>query len=362
MSLTVFILGAGASREAGGPLMADFLDTADELRRTIDLGDDKTSFDAVFKGVSALQAVHSKSTLDVYNLESVFAAFEMASLFGRLGTLTSQEIQGMSAAIRRLIVRTLEERIMLPVSGKTVKPPLPYEQLVKLVLALPRSPQTRGPANASIVTFNYDISLDFAFHDRRVGVDYCLKPSSDMTRFHLMKLHGSLNWGRCSQCHSVVSWHLEAFFAKHHWDIWGSEPKTVPFKIASVLKEFTHCDNHVERDPVIVPPTWNKTQYHQQIEAVWSQAARHLSEAENIFIVGYSLPETDQFFRYLYSLGTVGDTLLKRVWVFDPDRATVEKRFEALLGETAKARFRFVQATFTEAVAMLRDHFKIKDD
>ena len=100
--------------------MADFLDTADELRKTIDLGDDKASFDAVFKGISALQAVHSKSTLDVYNLESVFAAFEMASLFGRLGSLTAEEIRGMSSAIRRLIVRTLEERIMLPVRGKTV--------------------------------------------------------------------------------------------------------------------------------------------------------------------------------------------------------------------------------------------------
>ena len=139
MSLTVFILGAGASREAGGPLMADFLDIADELRKTQDLGDDKSSFDAVFKGISALQTVHSKSTLDVYNLESVFAAFEMASLFGRLGNLTSQEIQGLSAAIRRLIVRTLDERIMLPVKGKTVSPSSPYQEFVSLVLGLHRS-------------------------------------------------------------------------------------------------------------------------------------------------------------------------------------------------------------------------------
>jgi hypothetical protein len=38
---------------------------------------------------------------------------------------------------------------------------------------------------------------------------------------------------------------------------------------------------------------------------VWRTAAQHLSEAEHIFIIGYSLPETDQFFRYLYGLGTV---------------------------------------------------------
>jgi hypothetical protein len=251
---------------------------------------------------------------------------------------------------------------MLPVRGKTVLPPLPYEDFLTLVLGLPRSPQTPGPANASIVTFNYDLSLDYAFYYRRLGVDYCLKPSSEKSRFHLMKLHGSLNWARCSECNAVVPWHLQDFFSKRNWDIWVHEPKSVKLNISSLLKEFTHCEKHVAPPPVIVPPTWNKTQYHQEIESVWSRAAAHLSEAENIFVLGYSLPQTDQFFRYLYSLGTVGETLLKRFWVFDPDRATVEKRFEGLLGETAKARFRFEEAKFSDAVAMLREHFKVKDD
>jgi hypothetical protein len=33
MSEIVFILGAGASKNAGAPLMANFLDKADELRK-----------------------------------------------------------------------------------------------------------------------------------------------------------------------------------------------------------------------------------------------------------------------------------------------------------------------------------------
>src|SRR5262249_24599334 len=159
---------------------------------------------------------------------------------------------------------------------------------------------------------------------------------------------------------AVVPWHLNDFFSKRNWNLWGSEPKPVQLKIVSLLKEVSHCGKPLPVDPVIVPPTWNKTQYHQQIGAVWSQAAKHLSEAENIFVIGYSLPDTDLFFRYLYSLGTVGDTLLKRFWVFDPDKSSVSKRFERLLGETAKARFRAVDVRFAEAVAMLRDHFEIK--
>ena len=87
-----------------------------------------------------------------------------------------------------------------------------------------------------------------------------------------------------------------------------------------IAKTLTHCDVPRSRDPVIVPPTWNKTQYHHEIAAVWQNTARHLSEAENIFVVGYSLPERDQFFRYLFALGTVGDALVRRFWVFDPDQ------------------------------------------
>jgi hypothetical protein len=90
----------------------------------------------------------------------------------------------------------------------------------------------------------------------------------------------------------------------------GFKAQVSTLNIASLLKEVTHCGKPALNDPVIVPPTWNKTQYHKEIGGVWTEAAKHLSEAENIFIIGYSLPDTDQFFRYLYSLGTVGDTLI----------------------------------------------------
>jgi len=83
----VFILGAGASREAGGPLMGDFLDHAEELSHNSDV--DHEAFDLVFRGIKELQVVHSKAFLDINNVESVMAAFEMAKLFGRLGDMAS---------------------------------------------------------------------------------------------------------------------------------------------------------------------------------------------------------------------------------------------------------------------------------
>src|SRR5712692_1874478 len=90
----VFILGAGASKEAGAPLMREFLDVA-ELVRENQSGETRKQFDLVFKGIAELQAIYAKSFLELDNIEAVFAAFEMVELFGRLGKMQGEEIRSL---------------------------------------------------------------------------------------------------------------------------------------------------------------------------------------------------------------------------------------------------------------------------
>jgi hypothetical protein len=320
MSRTVFILGAGASREAGGPLMADFIDRAELVYRRKEASDAAASFELVFKRLGALDGAHSKATLDVLNIESVFAAFEMARLFGKLAGLDSKEVEELPAAMRRVIVRTLEQSIAVRVAGTSYEnarpiPPACYDQFAKLVVSL--SGTEAGPA--SVITFNYDVAADFGFYWARQGVDYCLADAVVPGAIPLMKLHGSINWARCSVCRTPVPWHLHEFFTGRGWGHIFEPGQTLRLNIAERLGEFVHCETAVEPQPVIVPPTWNKTQYHSEIATVWRHAARHLAEAENIFVIGYSLPSTDEFFRYLYALGTISATRLKRLMVIDPD-------------------------------------------
>jgi len=87
---------------------------------------------------------------------------------------------------------------------------------------------------------------------------------------------------------------------------------------------------------------------------VWRTAASELANAEDIFVCGYSLPDTDQFFRYLYALGSVGETRVKRFWVFDPEEKVAD-RFRELLGPTVQNRFEFHKKKFSEAVNSLTD-------
>jgi len=335
-------------------MMNNFLDTADRLRRARDTrfaSGEKESFDLVFKGISALRAAHSKAALDTDNLESVFGAFEMARLSGRLGTLSPGEIGALNPSMRSLIVGTLERAILLPVTKGGVFPPRPYDDFVKLVTNV--AGLSLGPV--SIITFNYDLNLDYMFHFANQAMDYCFddKPTGGVP---VMKLHGSVNWARCTGCSKVAPWALGRFFQKLSWDrslLMFGETQTVTLDVGAKIATYEHCTGHAcETAPVIVPPTWNKAEY-QQIGTVWKHAAQHLSEAENIIVIGYSLPETDQFFRYLFALGTIGDARPQRFWVVDPD-PEVAKRFEALLGPSFRSRFLHYKKTFSESLGQLQ--------
>ena len=130
--------------------------------------------------------------------------------------------------------------------------------------------------------------------------------------------------------------------------------------IGSQLVEYfaRQASVEVDAEPVIVPPSWNKADYHAALSDVWASAAKHLSEAEQIFVIGYSLPETDSFFRHLYALGSVGNTPLRRIEVFNPDASgTIDRRFQGLLGPGAAARYQYHAKTFQQAIVHIRALF-----
>jgi hypothetical protein len=357
MSDTVLILGAGASAQAGVPVMSEFLDTAERLLREGRTGKDKESFQLVFKGIAALQDVFAKAHIDAENLEAVFAAFEMAKLFGRLGTLTPEEIERLPHAIRHLIVRTIQEEMRISVSERRLAAPEPYGDFVDALAARWKKRNAAGSGKTtSILTFNYDLAIDFSLHSVGIPVNYGLDAPDGSGRLDLLKLHGSLNWVQCHRCNRIVPWTLTEFFKLYNYrDLY--DVHHVQLDVADKLTSFAHCKDapppHTA-EPVIVPPTWSKTGHYESIAPVWRRAAAHLAEASRIIVIGYSLPDTDQFFRYLYALGTVGPTRMQRFLVVDPD-ARVEARFKDLLGPLAMRGFRALKGTFSEQMSYITD-------
>jgi NAD-dependent SIR2 family protein deacetylase len=364
MSRNVFILGAGASVQAGAPTMNTFIKAAQEIKRGTARQKlhpkEQEYFDLVFKARTLLMHVHSKSVLDIDNIESLFGAFDMAALLGRLGTLPDEEVQRLPTAVRYVIAKTIESRLTYVVNaGGLTLPPVPYGGFADLI----RDINLKDPGSVSVITFNYDIGLDYAFHlssmpfEYRCGVLNGLDPGKKQSpgAIDLLKLHGSLNWGHCGKCLGVVPFQLEDFFAEYHWKAGLDKPHSRTIEIAThlVQRSCPACGTQLSENPVIVPPTWNKGNVHSGLSSVWRAAANHLEEAENVFIIGYSLPDTDEFFRYFYALGTVGSTVLSTFSVVDIDARVFEK-FKRILGPTAHSCFVPNPQTFEQALPQIR--------
>ena len=349
MSKLVFVLGAGCSAAAGAPTMLRFLDRAEFLGRSGQLiGDDPTAFELVFKAYDCLQSIYSKSSeIDLLNIESLFAAFEMADTIGELRGLTGpHKVSQLIPALTRVIVRTIERSVAIP--GNGMESPIPYGQFCSWIKSRPNE--------ISIVTFNYDLCLDWAFHLAGLRPDYRLPNDgpNDRGAVDVLKLHGSLNWARCENCGIIPKRldELDRSILQPGPD--GNARLTVADKIA--FQTCTKCLKSFSREPVIVPPTWNKGGFSSSsMKTVWGSAARHLAEAEYIVIVGYSVPPTDHFFHYLYALGTMSPTRVKKFLVYNPD-PSIEDRYRRLLGPTTNSRFEFLSnqdGTFQTAIGRL---------
>jgi len=356
MSEIIFILGAGASKHCGTPLMRDFLDVARRLLKNGEVKEAENAFNNVIDAVGKLNAVHSKATLDTYNIESVYTAFEMGKLLGKLPGINDEErIDSLTSAIRKVIGYTLEKTTKVP-DDLRVNPFQAYWEFTNILGSL-----IKASKSFSVITFNYDLGLDYSFYRNTYNVlnaslipDYCLgdiEPKENSVTY--LKLHGSLNFGKCSNlsCGKVIPYRQFQYTETKA----GMEYGTIP--VMSVLRKqrCSTCGEPLEDDPLIIPPTWNKTAYHGQIEQVWRRAAREMRDAEKIFVLGYSLPDTDWFFNYLYGLGVEMETPLEGFYVSNPDQA-VKTRFERLLGPHViqGQRFHFYKESFEDAHLRMR--------
>lgn len=351
MSGVLFILGAGASRDCGAPLMDDFLDMARDLLYARKVTESKEDFERVFGAISNLQQVHSKATFNLNNIESIFTALELGEVIQAFPGLKPEEIPGTIESLKKVIVTTLEKSILFK-TGKfgTIRSSGTYEAFGKLLSALTRKNQP--PLKPSVISFNYDLALDVAMCDADLPPNYALDGGEDGVE--LLKLHGSLNWGvKTDVTRKIVA--LDMRIVKSRSSSVYSDGAEMEVPIGSQIQQWLPNDN-VGPTPVLVPPAWNKADYHRSLTAVWARAAKRLSEAEYIHIIGFSLPDTDSFFRNLYALGSAGTTQIRKICIYNPD-PSVDAKFKDLLGQAALARYEFHPVKFADAVTMLNNSY-----
>ena len=334
--------------------MSDFLDVADKLHRSESLG---PAFDDVRQASSDLQAIHAKSKLDVDNIETLFGAIEMGRIIGQYPGRESSDIDSLRDSLVTVIVKTLERSIPFPVKDSRILPPEPYLEFGNAIRALIHDQPKHLAPTFSFITFNYDLLLDFAFNYVGLDYDYWISSDPNLDSIPMLKLHGSINWAICSVCNEIVPFMVN----EAHFNLRPGMAK-VYYDMGSKLSFKKHCDSALEGPPVLVPPTWDKGSYHTQISSVWKKSAEELASAEMVIIIGYSLPEADLFFRYLFALGTQSKTLIRHLLVFNPDTdGSVGERFRRLIGGGLESRTVFVNGpggSFENAIGIISERIK----
>ncbi len=369
MSKTVFILGAGASRDSGAPLMNDFLDRARRLYANGECGERfREDFERVTGAISDLQKIHSKSELDIYNIEEIFSSFEMAKLINKFPgdcIRKREDIDLLVKSLKKVIYITLDRSTPLIIKKNGLSPPSgSYGKFVELIKIIMQK-ELKVP---TVITFNYDLAVDYALFKHGFPINYCFTSSekSQVKEINLIKLHGSLNWFEGKSRKNIIPYKIERkkmLISNYHTS--HSEEKyyfNIFDKITANKIVYKGHNYNIIPEPFIIPPTWDKSIYNQELARVWSQAALDLSIAENIYVIGYSLPVTDSFFKYLFALGSEGVKIIERFWIFNPDEKNVKPRFEKFIGTGIKDRFRFKATTFSASVDCLRKIYEKYDD
>jgi hypothetical protein len=320
----VILFGAGASFDAGIPLLNSFVDKMWEYgvrgkvgSKTISADDRRVLQDAIAI-CESLERYNSRAFFDIRNLEDILSLLSFEAL--RDETLHTERYSTMVKAV----ARTIELSCVFDYASEPPASPRSqthYQEFWHSLFARPL--RENLPV---LLTFNYDLVLERTlwqyFHHQeqlgwRLNLDSCLlnycfgsnrmclktaphtyaeNPDWGGTRAELVtatnynsdaeikyyKLHGSLNWSQDAAPQ----------------DAGGPPTKAVG-------------------RPLILPPVFNKMTM-RDINIVWKNALTALRSAKHIILVGYSLPQTDIYMQYFLKAAVGPNSNLQRIIVFDP--------------------------------------------
>jgi len=366
----VYILGAGFSRDAGAPLIHDFLDKAREFFDNPDSGLDlseRVQFEQVFKFKREVAKAREKFRIDLDDIEQLFGLVEMSH---RLGSEPPAPRDATVYLIAKTLQLALVDSSRRPRARMGLTPAYAanasfinyvnrgqggadifdtdiYTHFALLLSGRYDDPRKVAHRSSTVITFNYDLVLDDALARVDATPGYGLaeavfdEPSTSGTMVPLLKLHGSTNWAVC-ECNQI--------------HVLGQKATADPEAFRS--RRCCRCQRTGLR-LLLVPPSWDKSEYSGIMRPVWSKAVNAIKSATRICVIGYSMPETDAFFKFLLALGLAENDRQYKLIVVDyvsggsasPQQNNVEARWRGMLeGIFVGRRFDFVPFGFAQFI------------
>lgn len=141
-------------------------------------------------------------------------------------------------------------------------------------------------------------AVDFGFPWRTVS-EGTLVPRPAAPKWTLLKLHGSVNWLRCSVCGQIYVNPKGAIGAK-------------AFKYGHDTWSECHCNDWAKLRLHLVTPSFVRQTNDAHLLGIWQAALETLRTAERWVIVGFSLPAEDVAIRALFLRAWDGHVLKRK--------------------------------------------------
>lgn len=360
----VIILGAGASADAGIPMLRNFVEKMiDIAQRNSWDGKPLSAHDSeIFRKVknikSSIDSYLSRVNFNPENLEDILSILAFNGLAG--DRKSNKDFQDLTTAISRTI--DLCCTIQHDGSLDSFKPEGAgaYQEFWNAIFLLMKN----GKPIPTIITLNYDLTLERALLHAAIG------PSKDPLPFSGIKInnHHSKSKEHCYK--ALISTFRSGGIRQNGNILIECTPNELSVNTLEIdyLKlhgslNFSVDENQRQlvkpaQSPIISPPIFNKHN-DSKSEKCWKVAISKLREAKNIVIVGYSLPKTDIYMEYFFKSAIGPNINLRKITVFDPaydaDFESLKSRYKSCLSENMAHKLDFKRDGFYRFTELLKN-------
>jgi hypothetical protein len=182
-------------------------------------------------------------------------------------------------------------------------------------------------AQSAVVSFNWDLLLEVACHKLGLAVSYGGTPEEGALR--LAKPHGSINMIQSNNQHFGLFKDVSILELAPE-----SDSPDAPLIMRPANPDPTPC--LLPADSLIVLPEVRKDYEHKWIKGQWVRALKMVRDADEIVVVGYSLPPHDYRPRILLQVAGFQRVPRHAFWVVVPEPLVVENRYHEFIPQ-AKA-------------------------
>jgi hypothetical protein len=183
-------------------------------------------------------------------------------------------------------------------------------------------------ADDRIVTFNWDLVLESAAMKSGFGVCYT---ESNMKCLGVAKPHGSLNLFERYNVNSTN--HAQSAHGICTEVLKNAPPQYVAYRVKALASVANPTPNFHPMERVIVAPAAQKEYGSPWIQDQWKRAYHMLIKADEVIIIGFSLPPLDFRPRVLLQMAKAAKPEL-RIFLISPDAIRLAKCYQNRIGST----------------------------